>query len=79
MSDEETIRLAPVRERCGQNERLSERFEWISAPPHVRLHITGTFSQVIRQLVVHGYAFQVEPVTVDVSVLEWFQGAARCE
>ena len=72
-AEEANIRIAPVIERCtaGHDRRMTSEWQWIAAPPHVKVHIQGTFTEVFAELTTLGYSFRVEPIERWVSLWDW--------
>ncbi len=71
----EPIRIRVTRETCGHSARICS-WEWLEAPPHVKRFITGELDAVLLELAEKGYAFSVEVVAVEISLMDWL-GAAR--
>jgi len=62
-------------ERCMRVNVRFRSWEYVTAPPHVRAAVTGSFCDVIMTLAVDGYPTTVETVEHEVSVVEWFASA----
>lgn len=72
----EPIVLAPRVEVCGWDARMTDEWRYITAPPHVRRFIAGTFAEAVDELARLGYVFSVKPEAVEVSIVEWYAAQA---